>query len=258
MDIKYSAVNIKLTDNLKNYIEKKLEKAAHVFRNVTEAHIFLKIERSSHIAEIRLSGDDEKIYMSQSAPDMYACIDTLMDRVSLKAARMKTRQKSHRSRKAEHHNHVVLTRNVRSQKDMEEPVEVYSSKPLSDLEAFLDLKTNGENIIIYRDLHDFRMKILLQEDDRFVRISRPLPFLGIFNRPEKDVFNETEITLVNGRLVTLKNRRVRLKSIDRKAALDLMKKESFHYYLEKDTNDLSILFCYGHGKIGMVEHIGIK
>ena len=81
MQITLSGHHIDLTDALRNYVNGKLERIARHCENASSAHVILSVEKLRHKAEatIHVSGND--IFADSVQDDMYAAIDTLVDKI---------------------------------------------------------------------------------------------------------------------------------------------------------------------------------
>ena len=256
MKINYHPVGIKISDSLKTQFEKKLARVVHLFHNVTQVDLFLKVERASHIMELLINADNEKFFFTQKADDMYKCLEFLVERAFENARKFKSRQHHHHSAMAAHHNYLVLTRNIESHKEMEEELDVFSSKPLSRFEAFLELRASDSNLLVYRDLKDNSVNLMIREKTGFFLIRRQHPFLGIIG--PKSRFVQTRFEYRDSRFAALSRETVRIEPMDRKAVMEKVAKQDFCFYINEKTRDFNVLFRYGKNKLGLVEHIEVR
>jgi putative sigma-54 modulation protein len=256
MKINYHPVGIKMSEALKSQVEKKLARVTHIFHTVTQVDLFLKVERSRHILELLLQADDEKIYLSQEAGDMYKCLDLLLDRAFEYARKLKSKQHHHRSPMASHHNHLILTKNVASPKDMEEDLDVFSGKPLSRFEAYLELKASGSNLLVFRDGRDNSVNLMLKEKGAFFLIRKERRFLGLFGA--KPGFVQYRFDYRGDKFLRLARDPVKVEPMEMKDVLAVVEKQDFCFYINGRSGDFSVMFRYGRKKLGLVEHIEVR
>lgn len=82
MQISVTGTNIKLTDALKKHTEEKMEHLEKRFSEITNIHVVLHIENLDHIAEANLIFHGTEIHAKAKESDMYAAIDSLIDKLN--------------------------------------------------------------------------------------------------------------------------------------------------------------------------------
>lgn len=258
MKINYNAVNFKLTKNLKSHIQKKLEKTLAIFHHVDDITVFLKVEKSINEVEIVFLADDEKFYLAKQSKDMYAAADLLINSLGSLVRRFKSKQSRHKYKKAIHHNQIVLTKNVKKRKDIEEDVDIFSNKPMSKLEAYLELKTaKRSSILIFRDLHDYLLNIMYKDGDQFILITKTRSPFSFLRKRKQDSLIEFIVEMKKNRLKKHKKALLPVKPMNRDQAIKKMKKDHFTVFADKETGYFSIIFYYGKNKIGLVENVEV-
>jgi putative sigma-54 modulation protein len=96
MQLNVTGHHIDMTDSLQNYVKDKMERLERHFDNVTNVHVVLSVEKLRHKAEatIHISGAD--VYADSEEEDMYAAIDTLVDKLDRQIKKHKEKQTDHR------------------------------------------------------------------------------------------------------------------------------------------------------------------
>ncbi|SLM27429.1 SmpA (fragment) [Desulfamplus magnetovallimortis] len=87
------------SDALKSYVQKKLDRFDKMLETPAEANVVLSVEKIRHIAEITLNCDKVSIHAREESENMYASIDTLMDKVRVQIKKNKEKMKRHMSGK---------------------------------------------------------------------------------------------------------------------------------------------------------------
>ena len=91
MKIKIVGKELKITDALNDYVEKKLERIDKYFENA-EADVTLRTEKNEQIAEIYVNANGEKYRAVTEDKDMYASIDKDIDILEGQIRKMKTKK----------------------------------------------------------------------------------------------------------------------------------------------------------------------
>ena len=89
--------NMFATDALRNHVHDKLAKVVDKYLDkVTEAHVTLSLERYLHQADINLHAGHFHVRGKDKSEDMYASIDTAIDKIERQLKKHKERLKNHR------------------------------------------------------------------------------------------------------------------------------------------------------------------
>lgn len=81
--------NVEVTDALKRYAEKKVQKLEKYFKEIKEAQITQSVQRNWHIVEVQLEGDGVLIRGEERSDDMYASIDLVVEKLERRVKKFK-------------------------------------------------------------------------------------------------------------------------------------------------------------------------
>ena len=82
--------HIEVTDALKDYIEKKLQKLDKYFHDIREANVILSVQRGMQMVEVQLEGDGILLRGEERrVNDMYASIDEVVEKLEGRVKRFK-------------------------------------------------------------------------------------------------------------------------------------------------------------------------
>jgi putative sigma-54 modulation protein len=95
MHLKVTGHNIEITQSLREYVEKKLERITRHFDNVIDVHSVLTVEKLEHKAEATLHVSGGHIHVDAIKPDMYAAIDMLTDKLDRAVVKHKEKLQDH-------------------------------------------------------------------------------------------------------------------------------------------------------------------
>lgn len=96
MQVNLTGHHIDITDSLRAYVDEKIAKLERHFDHVTNVHVILSIEKLEKKAEatVHIAGAD--VFADSVHQDMYAAIDSLVDKLDRQVLRHKEKVKSHR------------------------------------------------------------------------------------------------------------------------------------------------------------------
>lgn len=91
MKIKITGKELKITDAINDYVEKKLDRIAKYFEDAS-AEVTLRTEKNEQIAEIYVAANGEKYIAVTEDKDMYASIDKDIDILEGQIRKAKTKR----------------------------------------------------------------------------------------------------------------------------------------------------------------------
>jgi len=95
MQLNLSGQHVEITDSLRDHVNSKLERLTRHFDHMTNVHVILSIEKNRQKAEatIHVSGAD--LFASDENEDMYAAIDSLINKLDRQIIKHKDKIKNH-------------------------------------------------------------------------------------------------------------------------------------------------------------------
>ncbi len=107
MNLTISGHHLEVTPAIREYVQNKLERITRHFDHVIDTHVFLAIDNLTEKekrqkAEINLSVSGKTMHVASAAHDLYAAIDTLVDRLDRQVLKHKSMLQDH--------SHVALKR----------------------------------------------------------------------------------------------------------------------------------------------------
>lgn len=91
MQIKITGKELKVTDAINDYVERKLERIAKYFEDA-EADVVIRVEKNVQIAEIKVSANGEMFRAVTEDKDLYASIDKDIDILEGQIRKAKTKK----------------------------------------------------------------------------------------------------------------------------------------------------------------------
>jgi putative sigma-54 modulation protein len=101
MQINITGHHVDVTPALRAYVIEKMQKLVRHFDQVNSVHVILKVEKLQQHAEATVNAGGRTLFATDTAPDMYASIDGLVDKLDRQVRRYKDRITDHHHVKPE-------------------------------------------------------------------------------------------------------------------------------------------------------------
>ena len=164
MNIKITGKDLKVTDSIKEYVEKKMERIQKYFEEELEVTVTVKTERELKIAEIRVNTKNDIYKAVTEHKDLYASIDKDID--ILEGQIRKTKAKKEKllrqdtikdmapveTKKEEIENEILKT-------------SYYEMKPMTPEDAKLKLKENNNAFYTFVNIETNKVNVLFKLKD---------------------------------------------------------------------------------------------
>lgn len=102
MNIKITGNHVDTGDSLKDYIQEKMSKLERHVKPVQQVHVILHIEKNNqHRAEATVNLKGTQLFAESLGDNLYAAIDTLIDKLDRQAIKHKEKMHGHHGRDEE-------------------------------------------------------------------------------------------------------------------------------------------------------------
>ena len=95
MQITITGHHVEVTAALRAYVTEKMQKLERHFDQVSSVNVILNVEKLQHQAEATVKAGARTIFAVETAKDMYASIDKLIDKLDRQVRRHKDRITDH-------------------------------------------------------------------------------------------------------------------------------------------------------------------
>ena len=99
MQINITGHHVDVTPALRAYVTEKMQKLSRHFDQVNSIHVILNVEKLNQQAEATVNAGGRTIFATETAMDMYASIDGLVDKLDRQVRRYKDRITDHHHEK---------------------------------------------------------------------------------------------------------------------------------------------------------------
>lgn len=97
MQLNITGHHIEVTPALHEFINNKFAKLEQYFDRINQVYIILKVEKVSQIAEATLHVNGGELHATSQENDMYAAIDTLIDKLARQLTKHKDKLRDHKA-----------------------------------------------------------------------------------------------------------------------------------------------------------------
>ncbi|MBD3585868.1 MULTISPECIES: ribosome hibernation promoting factor [Salinimonas] len=95
MQINLTGHHIDITDSLRNYVDTKFSKLERHFDHISNVHVILNVEKLNQKAEATVHLSGAEVFASSENTDMYAAIDSMVDKLDRQVIKHKEKLKKH-------------------------------------------------------------------------------------------------------------------------------------------------------------------
>ncbi|MDH5638526.1 MAG: ribosome-associated translation inhibitor RaiA [Nitrospinota bacterium] len=89
MQITITGHHVEVTPALRQYAEEKVAKVRKYMNTTINAHVTLKVEKLTHIAEVTIHANGVDLHGMEKTDNLYAAIDKVMDKIDRQAKKVK-------------------------------------------------------------------------------------------------------------------------------------------------------------------------
>ena len=95
MQINLTGHHVEITDSLRNYVDTKFSKLERHFDHISNVHVILNVEKINQKAEATMHLSGAEVFASSEKTDMYAAIDSMVDKLDRQVIKHKEKLKKH-------------------------------------------------------------------------------------------------------------------------------------------------------------------
>ncbi|WJG08868.1 ribosome hibernation promoting factor [Aliiglaciecola sp. LCG003] len=95
MQINLTGHHVEITDSLRDYVDTKFTKLERHFDHINNVHVILNVEKLNQKAEATVHMTGGEVFATSEHNDMYAAIDSLIDKLDRQVIKHKEKVKRH-------------------------------------------------------------------------------------------------------------------------------------------------------------------
>ncbi len=163
--------NIDPSDNLKAYVQDKLDRYDRFLDSPAEANVVLSVEKFRHIAEININGRKLNIIGKEETNDMYSAIDMVLDKIGKQIKKNKEKIRDRRGGAKM----GAFPEELARMEDDEKRVVVKNIeyKPMDVDEALMQMDLVTDNFLVFSNARTDQINVIYRRKDGNIGLIQP-------------------------------------------------------------------------------------
>lgn len=183
LNVSITARRFDLTDQHKEYVEKRLKHLKRFFETIMDVHVTLQKEKHREIAEVTIQVNGVMMHGEEETRDIFSSIDLVVDKIEKQIKKYKARLRNRRSRARGEgtESSIRYKMNLLSGQELEqgtvEPrvirTRTLSIKPLSLDEALMQMDLLNQDFLVFRNAGSEQVNVLYRRPDGDYNLVEP-------------------------------------------------------------------------------------
>jgi putative sigma-54 modulation protein len=159
--------NLDSSENLKSYVQEKLDRFDKFLDNTAEANVVLAVEKFRHIAEINIIGDRLNINGKEETNDMYSAIDIVMDKLEKQIKKNKDKNRGYRDGLKPRSINSIAEEAGSTVDEAAGHVKIKNIeyKPMDVEEAIMQMDLLNNNFLVFTNARTEKINVLYRRND---------------------------------------------------------------------------------------------
>jgi putative sigma-54 modulation protein len=159
--------NLDSSEDLKAYVQSKLDRFDKFLDNPAMATVVLSMEKFRRIAEINISGDKLNIKGKEETEDIYSAVDNVLDKLQKQIKKNKQKIKARRGTRNDKAQVFSAQESAFDNFDNEVQVRVKNIeyKPMDVEEAVMQMDIVSNNFLVFTNARTDRVNVLYRRAD---------------------------------------------------------------------------------------------
>ena len=171
MEFEYTGRHVEVTPALRAHVEDHFQKLVHIFNDTTaRAHVIMEVEKNRQIGEVLVHWREHTLTATDTNADMYLALTRAIAKIEKQALKLKKKIIDRKQ-------NAKRTSAVAPQPDGQPLVEAspqtprivparrYNVKPMTAEEAALQLDSEDDQFLVFRDADTNRIGVLYKRKD---------------------------------------------------------------------------------------------
>jgi len=169
MAISYTFRHMEPSEELRSYVEERVDRLKKYFDSPVDAHIVLTVEKFRHIADMTLSSDGNTTKAVEQTDDMYSSIDQVMDKIEEQLRRFRSKKKEYKPETIK--GEVFEESEIEVQESLVESgpqiikAESVDIKPMDINEAAMQIELSNQSFLVFTNAKSKQINIIYKRKD---------------------------------------------------------------------------------------------
>ena len=168
METKIHGDKMKVTQSMKDYIEKKIVRLEKYLKNYEDvrANVIVRVKNNEQIVEITIPLNNLILRSEESKEDFYAAVDISIDKLERQIRKNKTRltTKKQKTNYDFDFSGVELTEDEKEESKVTRRKKI-EIKPMSEEEAIIQMELLGHQFYLYKDSETMKPTLVYKRKD---------------------------------------------------------------------------------------------
>ncbi|HUV51381.1 MAG TPA: ribosome-associated translation inhibitor RaiA [Anaerolineae bacterium] len=167
--------NLDSSENLKSYVQEKLNRFDKYLYNPAEAKVVLSVEKFRHIAEINIIGDRLNINGKEETGDMYSSIDMVLDKLEKQIKKNREKNRGYRGGSKVSVKDAFVEDIARRDVNVERDVKIKNIeyKPMDIEEAIMQMDLISSDFLVFTNARTNQVNVLYGRKDGHYGLIQP-------------------------------------------------------------------------------------
>lgn len=169
MEFEYTGRHVDVTPALRAHVEDHFQKLGHIFKDSTaRAHVIIEVEKNRQIGEVLVHWRDHTLTASDTNADMYQALTRAIAKIEKQALKLK-KKIIDRKQGAKSISSVAPQPDGNLEASPRQPRIInarrYTVKPMTAEEAALQLSSETDQFLVFRDADTGRIGVIYKRKD---------------------------------------------------------------------------------------------
>ena len=172
MRINVTGRHIEITDDIRSYVEKRANKLEGIFSAILDFQAVIEQEKHRYLTEVTLTTRGGTFHAHVESYDLFASLDSTMDKIQTQLRRHRERAKDWRHRHPQREVIAQLhdtsaerrdrTAHFRSSPEIVSDPQRFSPKPMTLEDAAMALQTSGDTLLLFMNADTGQINLLYE------------------------------------------------------------------------------------------------
>jgi putative sigma-54 modulation protein len=169
MEFEYTGRHVEVTPSIRAHVEDHFRKLEHIFNgSPVRAHVIIEVEKNRQTGEVVVHWRDHTLTASDTGPDMYLALTHAITKIEKQALKIKKKNIDRKQGAASASSIAPnpdghLEASPRPARII--PARRYTVKPMTAEEAALQLSSEPDQFVVFRDADTQRVGVLYKRKD---------------------------------------------------------------------------------------------
>jgi len=245
MEIAYYFKNLDPTDAIKDYCAEKIGKLKDRLHHIESVDVRFNLVRQNQVCEITVHADSTVFHVTKSDKDLYASIDSATDTLNNQVDKYHKKLDSRSGGVKGNLDFLPLFSPEFPKEEVTIQVFEAPPKPMTDVEAVLQLQTEKYRFHMYHHIDEKRYSLVFARPDGNYSLISPTSEIG--------QYNERVVGVKEGEMKEISHTLYPLSILTIAEAVEQIREANLEYfaYVNEESRRMNVLFYAKNGELSL-------